>query len=252
LEAIRSGAVEVLAKPGPAYSIGDMGIELREKIKAAAKVDIQKLASLTTPPKDSERVMRLVRTTDKIVALGASTGGTQAIEAVLRRFPANAPGTAIVQHMPAGFTKSFSERLNSICEVEVREAENGDSIAPGKVLIAPGNRHMIIKQSGAQYIVEVKDGPLVGRHRPAVDVLFKSAAAFVGRNAVGVILTGMGKDGAEGMLKMKEGGAVNIAQDESSCVVYGMPKAAVEIGAVEHILPLDKIAAKILELAASN
>ena len=252
LDAVRAGAVEVLAKPGPAYSVGDMGIELREKVKAAAKVNLSKIiAQVDFSKNEVKKIGALAKTTHKVLVLGASTGGTQAIELLLKQLPSNAPGTVIVQHMPAGFTRTFSERLNSECDLEVREAKNGDTVIPGRVLIAPGNQHMLVKRSGAQYEVEVKDGPLVGRHRPSVDVLFNSAASFLGSNAIGVMLTGMGKDGAKGMLAMKNAGGHNIAQDEKSCVVYGMPRAAVEEGAVDDILPLGKIAERIMKLAAA-
>jgi two-component system chemotaxis response regulator CheB len=247
LEAIDAGAVEVLAKPGAAYSVGEMGSELRHKIHAASKVRVVASAKPKSAP--GKPIGALTCTTDKVVILGASTGGTQAIESVLRQYPGNAPGTVIVQHMPAGFTKAFSERLNKLCAVEVKEAEDGDTVVPGRVLVAPGNQHMLIKRSGARYYVEVRDGPLVGRHRPSVDVLFNSAARFVGANAIGVILTGMGADGAKGMLAMKEAGAVNIGQDEASSVVYGMPKAAFEAGGVDIVLPLEKIPSEIMRLA---
>lgn len=248
LEAIQSGAIEVLCKPGAAYTIGDMSVELKEKIKAASKANL-KSAALNCANIISNKPTALTKTTDKVIVIGASTGGTQALETLLKQFPANAPGTVIVQHMPAGFTNAFSERLNQICEVEVKEAKNNDSITPGKVLIAPGNYHMLVKRSGAKYYVEVKEGPLVGHHRPSVDVLFQSAAQCLGKNAIGVMLTGMGHDGAAGMLKMKEAGAINIAQDEKSCVVYGMPRAVAENGATHHILPLSEIANKVLKLA---
>ena len=249
-EALKSGAVEVLAKPGPAYSVGDMAIELCEKIKSASRANLSKITTNAQLESSSaNRVSALTKTTNKVLVIGASTGGTQALELVLRQFPANAPGTVIVQHMPAGFTRTFSERLNSICAVEVREAKDGDTVIPGRVLIAPGNFHMMVKRSGAQYYVEVKEGPLVGRHRPSVDVLFNSAATHLGKNAVGLMLTGMGKDGAQGMKKMSEAGAFNIAQDEDTCVVYGMPKAAVDVGAVDISLPLDKIATAMIKQA---
>ncbi|MCB0317548.1 MAG: chemotaxis response regulator protein-glutamate methylesterase [Bdellovibrionales bacterium] len=250
LEALKSGAVEVLAKPGPAYSVGDMALELCEKIKSASKANLTKIASQAQLVSSSvNQVKALTKTTHKVLVIGASTGGTQAIEYVLRQFPANAPGTVIVQHMPAGFTKTFSDRLNEICAVEVKEAKNGDTIIPGRVLIAPGNFHMMVNRSGAQYFVEVKEGPLVGRHRPSVDVLFNSAAVHLGKNAVGLMLTGMGKDGAQGMKKMREAGSFNFAQDEATSVVYGMPKAAVEAGAVDVSLPLDKIATEMIAKA---
>ena len=249
-EALKSGAIEVLAKPGPAYSVGDMAIELCEKIKSASKANLSKITtSAQLESSSANKVSALTKTTNKVLVIGASTGGTQAIELVLRQFPANAPGTVIVQHMPAGFTKTFSERLNDLCAVEVREAKNGDTIIPGRVLIAPGNFHMMVKRSGAKYFVEVKEGPLVGRHRPSVDVLFNSAATYLGNNAVGLMLTGMGKDGAQGMKKMRDAGAFNIAQDEASCVVYGMPKAAVEADAIDISLPLEKVAKAMIDKA---
>ena len=249
LEAIEAGAVEVLCKPGAAYAVGDMAVELRHKVKAASKANLGLLQSRSAANQEIQAKPRaLAATTNKVLVVGASTGGTQALERLLTQLPANAPGTVIVQHMPAGFTKAFADRLNASCQVEVKEAENGDTVANGKVLIAPGNRHTLIKRSGAQYFVEVKDGPLVGHHRPSVDVLFKSAAAHVGKNAIGIMLTGMGSDGASGMKMMKDAGSVNLAQDEKSCVVYGMPKAAVEAGAVDHIVPLEGILEQVFKL----
>ncbi len=183
----------------------------------------------------------MARTTDQLIAIGTSTGGTQALEAVLTRLPATCLGIVIVQHMPEKFTALFAERLNSICEIEVREASNGDRVIPGRALIAPGGRHMLLKRSGAQYVVEVVDGPLVNRHKPSVDVLFRSVAKFAGANALGIIMTGMGDDGARGMKEMKDAGARTIAQDEASCVVFGMPKEAIKLGAVDTIASLDKI-----------
>lgn len=250
LEAVSAGAVEVLCKPGAAYSIGDMSIELSEKIKAAARVDLSKVLALANNgTNEVKRTKALTKTTSKVIAIGASTGGVQALEYVLRQFPSNAPGTVVVQHMPAGFTKSFSERLATLCQVEVQEAKDGDTVIQGRVLIAPGNQHMLIRRSGAQYQVEVRDGPLVSRHRPSVDVLFKSAAAYVGANAIGIMLTGMGDDGSKGMLLMKKAGAHNIAQDEKSCVVFGMPRVAIEVGAVDMVLPLDQIAQYAMQQA---
>ncbi len=247
LEAIELGAVEVLSKPGAAYTVGDMSVELIDKIKAAAKVKVQKLEKKPTEQKISPLAM--TRTTDKVLAIGASTGGTQALHRILREMPSTAPGTVIVQHMPEFFTKSFANRLNDVCAVEVKEAEDGDSIIPGRVLIAPGNYHTLVRRSGAKYYVKVKKGPLVCRHRPSVDVLFKSVAKFAGRNAVGVILTGMGKDGAEGLKQMHANGAKTLVQERQSCIVYGMPKVALELGAADKAVPLDDMAKKILEVS---
>ena len=188
----------------------------------------------------------MVQTTEKIVVIGASTGGTEALRELLEVLPENAPGTVIVQHMPENFTRAFANRLDGLCRVSVKEAENHDTVIRGRVLIAPGNNHTLLKRSGARYFVEVKDGPLVSRHRPSVDVLFRSAARYAGKNTIGVIMTGMGDDGARGMLEMKEQGAYTIAQDESSCVVFGMPKEAIKLNAVDTVVPLNAIARTIL------
>ncbi|MFQ6614529.1 MAG: chemotaxis response regulator protein-glutamate methylesterase, partial [Fidelibacterota bacterium] len=247
LEAMEAGAVDVLSKPGASYTVGDMSVELIDKIKAASRVLVKKRDAKATDTRPTQ--LALTRTTNKVVAIGASTGGTQALQRVLQALPANCPGIIIVQHMPEHFTRSFADRLNEICAMDVMEAKDGDHVIPGRVLIAPGNYHMILQRSGAVYLVRVKKGPLVSRHRPSVDVLFKSVANYAGRNSVGVIMTGMGKDGASGMLEMHSNGAVNIAQDEKSCVVYGMPKVAVEMGGVDHIVSLEHIPEKILELA---
>jgi two-component system chemotaxis response regulator CheB len=187
----------------------------------------------------------MFQTTERIIAIGTSTGGTQALEVVLTALPRTCPGLAIVQHMPEKFTASFAERLNRLSEIEVKEAANGDRILPGHALIAPGGKHMMIKRSGAFYHVEVVDGPLVSRHKPSVDVLFRSAAKFAGRNALGIIMTGMGDDGAKGLQEMHEAGARTIAQDEDSCVVFGMPKEAIKLGAADEVLPLDAMARAI-------
>jgi two-component system chemotaxis response regulator CheB len=241
LEALELGAVEVLSKPGSSYSVGDMAFQLKEKIRAAAMVRRDRFRG--TPPKgEAEPVGRiLTETTQKVIAIGASTGGTEALKEILVHLPLNVPGLLIVQHMPAQFTKAFAERLNSLCQIEIREAKDGDSVVNGRALIAPGNFHMLLKRSGAKYYVNVKDGPLVHHQRPAADVLFGSVAQYAGSNAIGVILTGMGADGAQGMLKMKETGSRTIAQDEESCVVFGMPKEAIKLGAVERIAPLDPL-----------
>lgn len=248
LEALQAGAVEVMCKPGSSYSVGDMSVELIDKIKAAARAKVVRTA--TPEPAAPSRCQAMTCTTDKVIAIGASTGGTQALQQLLMALPADSPGVMIVQHMPEHFTRSFAERLNTLCAVEVREASDGDSVVPGRVLIAPGNYHMLLQRSGARYRVQVKIGPLVCRHRPSVDVLFKSVARHAGANAVGVILTGMGNDGAAGMREMKQAGARTIAQDEASCVVFGMPKEAILHGGVDHVLPLGRIAQKMLELAA--
>ncbi|MEZ5308097.1 MAG: chemotaxis protein CheB, partial [Pyrinomonadaceae bacterium] len=187
-----------------------------------------------------------LQTTHKIIAIGASTGGTQALEKLLKNFPVNSPGTVIVQHMPPGFTKAFANRLNDLCKVEVVEAKNGDVVVPGRVLIAPGGVHMLLRRRGAEYSVVLKDGPAVSYQKPSVDVLFESVAKNAGSNAVGAILTGMGSDGARGLLKMKQSGAHTIAQDEHTCVVFGMPKAAIQLEAVEEVLPLEKISGAIV------
>jgi two-component system chemotaxis response regulator CheB len=245
LEALEAGAVDVMCKPGAAYTVGDMARDLKDKIKAAARASVRRSGE-NAPPARPER-LSMTRTTNKVVAIGASTGGTEALKSVLTRFPSNAPGTLIVQHMPEHFTRSFAERLNSLCAVEVKEAQDGDPVTPGRVLIAPGNRHLLLRRSGALYSAQVKDGPLVCRHRPSVEVLFSSVAQYAGGNAVGVILTGMGGDGATGLLKMKQAGAATIAQDEKSCVVFGMPKEAIKAGAVDHVESLERIPERILE-----
>jgi two-component system, chemotaxis family, protein-glutamate methylesterase/glutaminase len=237
-----------MCKPGSAYMVSDMSVELIDKIKAAARV---RFMGKRVPAPVAPR-LSMTRTTHKVVAIGASTGGTKALEDFLVAMPANAPGMVIVQHMPENFTRSFAAHLDAKCEIEVVEAKDGDTVAPGKALIAPGNYHLLLRRSGAVYYVQVKTGPLVCRHRPSVDVLFRSVAQFAGRNAVGVILTGMGNDGAEGLKGMRDAGARTIAQDEASCVVFGMPREAIKLDAADHILSLDRIAGKVLELAGEN
>lgn len=246
LDALTYGAVDVMCKPGAAYTVGDMARELIDKIKMAAKVPIRQRGA---PGSDQGKVLvekALSRTTNQIVAIGSSTGGTVALDHLFRTFPANFPGIIITQHMPPVFTNSFAERLNSFSAIQVKEAETGDSVVPGVALIAPGGKHLLLRRSGARYLAEVKDGPLVNRHKPPVDVMFRSVSKTAGKNAGGIILTGMGGDGAKGMLEMKNEGAVNIAQDEHSCVVFGMPKVAIETGGVDHVLPLDKITKKVI------
>jgi two-component system, chemotaxis family, protein-glutamate methylesterase/glutaminase len=236
VDAMAAGAVEVLCKPGSAYSVGDMAVDLARKIKAASRARVCRVERQAVPISTA-----LSATTDKIIAIGASTGGVQALETVLTAFPRTAPGTVIVQHMPPRFTASFAERLSSVCQVRVKEAADGDSVIPGQVLIAPGGFHMILRRSGARYYVEVKDGPNVHHQKPSVEVLFNSVAKCAGANAVGAILTGMGADGAEGLLNMRRAGAHTAAQDESTCVVYGMPMEAVKRGAAEKTVPLGEM-----------
>ncbi len=248
LEAMDAGAVDVMCKPGASYAVGDMIVALSDKIRAAATLKGRVGARNHVAAHETSQPAKLAmtRTTHKVIAIGASTGGTQAIEAVLTRFPHDAPGTIIVQHMPANFTKSFADRLNGLCETDVKEAEDGDSVLPGTALIAPGNRHMLLKRSGARYFVQLNDEPLVCRQRPSVEVLFNSVAERAGSNAVGAILTGMGADGAKGLLAMRLAGAFTVAQDEKTSVVYGMPKEAALCGAACEVVPLDRMAETLL------
>ncbi len=250
LEALENGAIEVLSKPGPAYSVGEMSHQLKEKIRAAAKVNLRRVQSTNLPKDPAPPIITkaLSETTQKIIAIGASTGGTEAIKEILMKLPLNSPGIVIVQHMPPQFTTAFAERLNNLCQLEVKEAQDGDAVLNGRALLAPGNFHMLLRRSGSRYYVNIKDGPMVHHQRPAVDVLFHSVAQYAGPNAVGVILTGMGADGAEGLLKMKEAGARTIAQDEATCVVFGMPKEAIKRGAVDKVLPLELIPQEIMQM----
>ncbi len=248
LEAMEYGAVDVLSKPGGPYSVGDMSLQLKEKIRAAAKVRMDRVRKTGSGSPIGPVTKILSETTQKLIAIGASTGGTEALKEVLIRLPLNTPGILIVQHMPAQFTRAFAERLNGLCQIEVKEAKDGDSILNGQALIAPGNFHMVLKRSGARYYVNVKDGPMVHHQRPAVDVLFNSVAQYAGANAIGVILTGMGSDGAQGMLKMKEAGARTIAQDEESCIVFGMPKEAIKLNAIDRVAPLGQISDEIIQM----
>ena len=247
MEALSSGAVEVMCKPGSAYTVGDMAVELKHKIKAAANAELKPII-----PEDHDNETSgpiLSRTTNQIIAIGTSTGGTEALRRVIPLLPSNAPGVLIVQHMPENFTKSFASSLDRESAVTVTEAVDGDSVVSGKALIAPGNKHMLLRRSGARYLVEVKDGPRVNRHRPSVDVLFKSVASNAGTNAVGAILTGMGDDGARGLLEMRNAGARTIAQNQESCTVFGMPKVAIEMDAAEQVIDLSKVAHRIIEMA---
>jgi two-component system chemotaxis response regulator CheB len=248
--ALEYGAVEIITKPR-------MGTkQFSDAVKAAAASNPRILrASHTVQPKlTADAVLApathaMAETTEKVVVIGASTGGTEALKTVLEAFPADTPGIIIVQHMPELFTRAFANRLDGLCAITVKEAESNDTVLRGRALIAPGNHHLLLKRSGARYYVEVKDGPLVCRHRPSVDVLFRSAARYAGRNVVGVILTGMGDDGARGMLEMKQAGATTIAQDEATCVVFGMPKEAIKLNGVDKVLPLQSIAGAILTCA---
>lgn len=264
IEAMAAGAVAIITKPklGLKQYLKDTSDDLVSAVRAAARANVRRIAPGNAPPavveKHSASVIlppaggeAMTRTTERVVAIGTSTGGTQALEAVLAGLPRVSPGIVIVQHMPEKFTAAFAARLDSICQLEVREACNNDRILPGRALIAPGGRHMLLRRHGAQYFVEVIDGPLVNRHRPSVDVLFRSVAKCAGANALGVIMTGMGDDGAAGLLEMRHAGARTVAQDEASCVVFGMPKEAIKRGAVAKTVPLGGIGREIMqELAA--
>jgi len=250
LDALEAGAIDVVAKPHS--NIYDGSDEIREellsKVKSAARAKVQIKSTDAIKAKPLTYLGALSETTQKIVAIGASTGGTEALKEVLMQLPRNSPGIIIVQHMPANFTNQFAQRLNSLCEVEVKEAKNGDTIGIGQVLLAPGDVHMVLRRSGHRYYVQLGTGDKVSGHRPSIDVLFNSVSKSAGSNAVGVILTGMGSDGAKGLLNMRKVGARTIGQDEKSCVVYGMPKVAYELGAVDIQTPLQNIPKKILEL----
>jgi len=256
-EALSAGAVSIITKPkvGLKNFLEDASNDIVQAVRSAARANMRAVRTTAAPatfsgfrPKLTADVMlssannaALVKTTEQVVAIGTSTGGTQALEIVLSKLPATAPGIVVVQHMPEKFTAMFAERLNNLCQIEVREAKNGDRVMPGRALIAPGGRHMMLKRNGAQYVVEVVDGPLVNRHKPSVDVLFRSVAKFAGANALGIIMTGMGDDGARGMKEMHATGARTIAQDEASCVVFGMPKEAIKLGAVDQVIALEQI-----------
>jgi two-component system chemotaxis response regulator CheB len=256
IEALDAGAVEVMCKPGTAYSVGDLSAALAAKIKGAARARVRgvdRAAPRAAPvpaagaPRAAAAAMSV--TTDKVLAIGASTGGVQALTTVLTALPAAAPGVVIVQHMPAKFTASFAERLDGMCAMEVREARDGDAVIPGRVLIAPGGLHLLLRRSGARYHVEVKDGPEVHHQRPSVDVLFSTVAKCAGANAVGAVLTGMGADGAAGLLAMRQAGARTMAQDQATSTVWGMPGEAVKLGAAERVVPITDVAAALLAAA---
>jgi two-component system chemotaxis response regulator CheB len=253
--ALEYGAVDIITKPrlGTKQFLEESRTALCESVKAAAasKVRILRPSQTVEPKLTADAILSpatraMAETTEKVVAIGASTGGTEALKILLEALPADTPGIVIVQHMPELFTRAFANRLDGLCNITVREAETNDTVIRGRALIAPGNHHLLLKRSGARYFVEVKDGPLVCRHRPSVDVLFRSAARYAGQNAVGVILTGMGDDGARGMLEMKQAGAMTIAQDEATCIVFGMPKEAIKLGGVDKVVPLPLIAGTVL------
>ncbi len=256
-KALEYGAVEIIAKPkiGTKQFLEESKVRICDTVKAAFLSKVKKsVAPISVAPKlTADAILAkpvsskaMVETTEKVVVVGASTGGTEALKDLLEMLPEDSPGVVIVQHMPEHFTRAFANRLDSSCRISVKEAEENDTVIRGRALIAPGNRHCLLKRSGARYYVEVKDGPLVSRHRPSVDVLFRSAARYGGKNVVGVIMTGMGDDGAKGMLEMKQQGSYNIAQDEASCVVFGMPKEAIKLGGVDKVAPLRDIAGAIL------
>jgi two-component system chemotaxis response regulator CheB len=263
LAALEKGAVEIITKPkvGTREFFEESRVRICDAVRSAAHARTRRsrpvAGAVTVEPKRTADAVlpkppsnAMIQTTERVVVVGASTGGTEALRELLEAMPLDAPGIVIVQHMPEGFTARFAERLNGICGITVKEAADGESVIRGQALIAPGNRHLLLKRSGARYCVEVRDGPLVSRHRPSVDVLFRSAARYGGRNVIGVIMTGMGDDGAKGMLEMKQAGAYTIAQDEASCVVFGMPAEAMKLGAVDHMLPLGSIAAEVVRRGA--
>jgi two-component system chemotaxis response regulator CheB len=259
LRALEYGAVDIITKPrlGTRQYLEDSRASICDVVKAAAGARLGKprLEHIVQPKLTADVILQpatraMDETTEKVIVIGASTGGTEALKSLLETLPPDAPGIVIVQHMPELFTRAFANRLDGLCAITVKEAETNDTVLRGRALIAPGNHHMLLRRSGARYFVEIKDGPLVCRHRPSVDVLFRSAARYAGPNAVGVILTGMGDDGARGMLEMKQTGSFNIAQDEASSVVFGMPKEAIKLDGVHKVLPLAHIPAAILKHGA--
>lgn len=258
IKALEYGAIEIITKPkiGTKQFLEESRIRICDVVKAASLVNVKRrvIRSNYIQPKLSADVIltkpntkAMIQTTEKVVVVGASTGGTEALKVFLESFPLDCPGIVIVQHMPEVFTTAFAKRLDQSCRISVKEAVDGDTVIRGRAIIAPGNKHLLLKRSGAKYYVEVKDGPLVSRHRPSVDVLFRSAARYAGKNTIGVIMTGMGDDGAKGMLELKEAGAHTIAQDEKSCIVFGMPNEAIKLGAVKKIVSLNLIASSVIE-----
>lgn len=252
LRALELGALDFVAKPSLGIRSGmlEYAEEIAEKIRAAARSRPRRAASRNEAP--PQRLTAPLMSSEKLLIIGASTGGTEAIRRVLEPLPANSPAIMIAQHMPGGFTRSFAERLDRLCQISVKEAEDGERVLPGHAYIAPGDAHLKLARSGANYVARLDQGPPVNRHRPSVDVLFRSAAEQAGRNAVGVLLTGMGKDGAAGLVEMRQAGAPTIAQDEASCVVFGMPREAIALGGASEVLPLEEIAPRLLALVASS
>ena len=263
LQALEAGAVDIILKPklDTAHALMEARLRICDTVKAAARARLRtpgkapgaphlsvskKLTADAVLPAPAPTRKAMARTTETVICIGASTGGTESLRVILEALPPATPGIVIVQHMPEKFTAAFARRLNGLCPMEVKEAEDGDTVHRGRALIAPGDKHLLLQRSGARYYVAVKDGPLVSRHRPSVDVLFRSAAQYAATNAVGIIMTGMGDDGARGLLEMHQAGALTIAQDEASCVVFGMPKEAIARGAVDRVLPLDLLPAEIL------
>ncbi|MCK4911131.1 MAG: chemotaxis response regulator protein-glutamate methylesterase [Thermodesulfovibrionales bacterium] len=259
IRALEYGAIEIITKPrmGARQFLEESRVRIVDAVKAASVAKIKRISDFRnraiTPKLTADAMLAkpsatraMAQTTERIVLIGASTGGTEALRIILESLPLDSPGIVIVQHMPEHFTAAFAQRLNSLCRVSVKEAADGDSVLRGHALIAPGNKHTLLKRSGARYYVEVKDGPLVCRHRPSVDVLFRSAARYAGNNAVGVIMTGMGDDGSKGLKEMKDAGAFAIAQDEASSIVFGMPKEAIKLGAVDKVASLDQIASTFI------
>ncbi|MFN0186945.1 MAG: chemotaxis response regulator protein-glutamate methylesterase [Aquabacterium sp.] len=257
MQALAAGAVSFVTKPklGLKSFLEDRSNGLVEAVRSAARANVRALRPVPSAMTASAAApivlpSAMAETTNRVIAIGLSTGGVQSIEVVLKALPRTMPGIVVVQHMPEKFTAAFAARLNGLCQLEVAEARDGDRVIDGRVLIAPGGRHMRLKRSGAQYVVEVKDGPLINHHRPSVDVLFRSVAQCAGRNAIGIVMTGMGDDGSRGLKDMRDAGAVTAAQDEASCVVYGMPREAMRLGAARDSVPLQGIAQWLLDRAA--
>ncbi len=249
LRALEEGAVEALGKPSGPYSVGDLKKTLAERIRAAAKAKVRVPAEGARANGAANSAVGALRP-GSVIAIGASTGGTEAIRQVLETLPENLPGTVVTQHIPAGFSKAFSERLNHLCRMEVKEAADGDELHPGRVLVAPGGLHMVLRRAGSGYRVAIKDGPRVCYQRPSVDVLFRSVAEEAGPNAVAALLTGMGSDGASGLSQIRQVGGATIAQNEETCVVFGMPREAIRLGAAAQVLPLQQVAPAILRLVS--